>query len=82
MTELNLDPDVSAAFGGVFDFSSESKMGFLDKQLAKIAAKGMEADLGYEIDRDSKNDFRDWDQIREFAEDYLTLLTSPEMASS
>jgi menaquinone-dependent protoporphyrinogen IX oxidase len=82
MSELNLDPDVSAAFGGVFDFSSDSKMGFFDRQMAKIAAKGMEADLGYEIDRDAKNDFRDWDQIREFAENYLALLIPTKTASS
>jgi menaquinone-dependent protoporphyrinogen IX oxidase len=81
MAELKIDPDISAAFGGVFDFSSASKMGFLDKQMAKIAAKGMEADFGYEINRDAKNDFRDWDQIRKFAEDYLALQISPKPLS-
>jgi len=74
MDELGLKPDISDAFGGVFDFSSSSRMGFLDTQMAKLAAKGMSKDYGYEIYTDAKNDFRDWDQIRAFAQEFGKLV--------
>jgi menaquinone-dependent protoporphyrinogen oxidase len=75
MEELGIKPDIHDAFGGVFDFSSSSRMGFFDKQMAKVAAKGMAEDLEVEIDTDAKNDFRDWNRIRSFAEEFRKLIT-------
>lgn len=41
MAELGIEADIYDAFGGVFDFSKSSKMGFLDKKIAKMAVKGI-----------------------------------------
>ncbi|MBU7000904.1 MAG: hypothetical protein HXS51_09085 [Theionarchaea archaeon] len=72
--ELGITPDIYDAFGGVLDFSDSSNMGFLDKKMLKMAAKAMEEEGGIAIEDDAKNDFRDWDQIRSFAENVATLV--------
>ncbi len=72
--ELGITPDIYDAFGGVLDFSESSSMGFLDKKMLKMAAKAMEEEAGLPIEEDKKNDFRDWDQIRNFAEKVAALV--------
>ncbi|MHA1910858.1 MAG: flavodoxin domain-containing protein [Candidatus Kariarchaeaceae archaeon] len=57
----------SEAFAGVFDFTKETKFGFLTKKLIKsVAEKEMSKEL--EWDFKGKNDFRDWKLIKEFVE--------------
>lgn len=72
--ELGIAPDIYDAFGGVLDFSESSNMGFLDKKMLKMAAKAMEEEAGLPLEDDAKNDFRDWDQIRNFAEKVAALV--------
>lgn len=74
MAELGIEADIYDAFGGVFDFSKSSKMGFLDKKIAKMAVKGIAKESGTRIDENVKIDLRDWGQIRAFAEKFAELL--------
>ncbi|MFX1252881.1 MAG: flavodoxin domain-containing protein [Promethearchaeota archaeon] len=74
LVKLNVEADIYDAFGGIFDFSESSKMGFVDKKMLKLAAMGMSEEFGLEYDPDGRNDFRDWDQIRGFAEKFAALL--------
>ncbi|MFX1579975.1 MAG: flavodoxin domain-containing protein [Promethearchaeota archaeon] len=76
MHELRIQPAISDAFGGVFDFSSSSRMGYIDKRMARFAAMAMTEESGLNIDTDARNDFRDWDQIRDFTERFRKLLNS------
>ncbi len=74
MEKIGVTADICDAFGGVLDFSESSRMGFLNKKMLKTAAKGMQKDMGLEIDENGKNDFRDWDQIQDFAERFAVLM--------
>ncbi|NHJ14377.1 MAG: hypothetical protein EAX95_11915 [Candidatus Thorarchaeota archaeon] len=76
MHELRIQPAISDAFGGVFDFSPSSRMGSIDKRMARFAAMAMNEESDLRIDTDARNDFRDWDQIRDFAERFQKLLNS------
>jgi hypothetical protein len=40
----------------------------------KAAAKGMQEDMGLEFDKEGCNDFRDWDRIAKFAEEFAGML--------
>jgi menaquinone-dependent protoporphyrinogen IX oxidase len=42
--------------------------------MLKLAAKGMTEDMGITIEDNAKNDFRDWDRIRQFAEKFAALV--------
>jgi menaquinone-dependent protoporphyrinogen IX oxidase len=49
----------------LFDLSKSSELGFWNKKIIKSA---IESELGPEsLMENVKNDYRDWDQIREFA---------------
>lgn len=74
MTQMGIEADIYDAFGGVFDFSEDSKMGSLDKGILKTAAKQMAKSYGLKIDENGKNDFRNWTQIHDFARKFATLL--------
>lgn len=74
MEETGVKADVYDAFGGVLDLSESSQMGFMDKKMLKMAAKGMQEEKGITIDENARNDFRDWDQIRGFAEQFAALV--------
>ena len=52
------------AFGGLFDMSSTSKMGRLNKKFMNMAAKD---DESANLTVNEYNDLRDWDQIQSFA---------------
>jgi len=59
----------SDTFSGVFDFTKETRFGYLTKKLMKsIAEKDMSEEL--EWDFEGKNDFRDWDKIKKFVEEF------------
>ncbi|MGQ9723698.1 MAG: flavodoxin domain-containing protein [Candidatus Jordarchaeum sp.] len=76
MNKIGVKADIYDAFGGVYDFSESSRMGGLDKRMLKMASKGMSKEFGIEIDEKGRNDFRDWDQIRSFAEKFAELMKS------
>lgn len=68
------EADIYNAFGGILDFSEDSKVGKTGKLALKLAAKGMSAEKGLQFDMDGRNDFRDWDKIRSFAENFVDKL--------
>lgn len=72
--ELGITQDIYDAFGGVLDFSESSRMGFLDRKMLNMAAKGMSEDMGITIEENARNDLRDWDQIRNFAREFAALV--------
>ena len=55
------------AFGPVLDAGSGSRMGFLDKKIAQSVMLGLSKEHGMELNMKGRNDFRDWDRIRDFA---------------
>ena len=61
--------DLYDVFGGVFDLTKDSKIGFLAKKMIKMASK---EDPNIKLDQ--RNDLRDWNQIQKFAEDFAELV--------
>lgn len=74
MEKIGVKADLYDAFGPVLDFSKSSRMGFLDRKMLATAVKDMSAEMGVTIDGKARNDFRDWDQIRRFAEQFAALV--------
>lgn len=72
--EYGLKPDIYEAFPGLLDFSKDSKLGFLDKKMLKLAAKGIAKDTGIEFNEKGRNDLRDWEEIRQFAKSFAQLM--------
>ncbi len=74
--KLGLEPVLTDAFGGIMDFSKDSRMGFLEKKMAKVGYREEAKKQGKEdtINYEGKNDFRDWDQIKKFVNDFIFLL--------
>ncbi len=70
----DLEADLLDAFGGTMDLSENSTMGKATKSIMKAAAKGMQEDMGLEFDKEGRNDFRDWDRITKFAEEFAGIL--------
>ena len=54
------------AFGGVFDLSPSSKMGWLTKKMMQMGAKEESR-----IIQNTRNDFRNWGQISKFAHTFI-----------
>lgn len=69
-----LNADIHQAFGGILDFSEDSNVGRTGKTILKTVALGLEKEKGLTIDKDGCNDFRDWDKIRSFAENFADTL--------
>lgn len=65
--------DVYDAFGGVYDLSPSSPLGFLDRRMLSVGAKQMSKD-GVTVKEGERNDLRDWDQIRAFTENFAQLV--------
>jgi menaquinone-dependent protoporphyrinogen oxidase len=74
MEKVGVTADMYEAFGGVIDLSESSPLGVVDRKMLKLAAKGMTEDMGITIEDNAKNDFRDWDRIRQFAEKFAALV--------
>jgi len=70
-----LDPKIYDSFGPSFDLTKDSKVGFLGKKMLKGIAKEMGKKQGVEVKDGEKYDFRDWDKIREFAQEYKEHVT-------
>jgi menaquinone-dependent protoporphyrinogen oxidase len=64
---LNLNEVMHEAFGGVFDLTKSSKLGWLDKKFANMAAKEDSS-----LTENEYNDLRDWDQINSFGNEATT----------
>jgi menaquinone-dependent protoporphyrinogen oxidase len=71
---VGVEPDIVGAFGPVMDVGPGSRMGFLDKKIAQSVILGLSNEHGMELDMKGRNDLRDWDQIREFAQRFSELL--------
>ncbi|MHA1561801.1 MAG: flavodoxin domain-containing protein [Promethearchaeota archaeon] len=65
--KLGLKPVITAAFGGVYDFSKKSKHGMIKKKLLQSIVK-KETPGRFELNE--INDFRNWDDIVAFAEKF------------
>lgn len=62
------------AFGPLYDLSGSSKMGFLDKRMLKMASEKSWEEAGLQIDKNGRNDFREWEQIEEFGKQFASIL--------
>lgn len=71
---FELKADIHDAFRGVLDFSEGSKVGRAGKVALKLTALGLEKEKDIPVDQDARNDFRDWDKIRRFADKFAALL--------
>ena len=67
---LNLGENVLyEAFGGVFDLSSTSNLGWMNKRMLRMAA---EEDSNIVLNE--RRDYRDWDQINSFLDNFMIRL--------
>ncbi len=74
MKNYELEADIYNAFGGIIDFSEDSKIGRTGQLALKLVGKGFSQDKSLKIDMNGRNDFRDWDKIRSFAESFADIL--------
>lgn len=74
MAKIGIEANIYDAFGGVYDFSESSRMGGFAKKMMKMGIKQMSEDYGIEIDENGKTDFRDWDQIQNFAKKFAAMI--------
>ena len=65
--KLGLKPIITAAFGGIYDFSKKSKHGTIKKKILKSIVK---KETPGKFDLDNINDFRNWFEIVAFAEKF------------
>jgi menaquinone-dependent protoporphyrinogen oxidase len=74
LTDLGIKDVVDAvdAFGGVYNLSPSAPMGFLDKKMLAMGAQQMVKDGT--LTEGARNDLRDWNQIRTFAEHFAILV--------
>lgn len=70
--KMELQPAIYEAFGGIFDFSTSSNVGFIDKKILKLGA----SDLDLPIDYKAKNNYLDWNRIEQFSEEFAKLLAA------
>ncbi|MHA1419742.1 MAG: flavodoxin domain-containing protein [Candidatus Heimdallarchaeaceae archaeon] len=70
LTEYGISIDYYDAFGGIIDFTENSRMGWLEKKIMKLA--GSQA-AGESVESEY-TDLRDWDKIEKFAQGFLDLL--------
>jgi menaquinone-dependent protoporphyrinogen IX oxidase len=71
---FGVEPDLSEAFGPVFDLRRESGLGFFSRNMIKTIAKGLAKDKGIKIKTRGRNDFRSWDDMRDFAKKFAGML--------
>ena len=66
LTDLGFDLNevMHEAFGGLFDLSKTTKMGWFDRKFSNMAAKD---DENSNLTENEYNDLRDWQQIESFA---------------
>ena len=74
LEDFELEADIYDAFGGVLDFSENSKVGRAGRGVLKLVAMGFSKEFNMEFDMEGSNDYRDWDKIRSFAENFAEKL--------
>ncbi|WXG39343.1 MAG: flavodoxin domain-containing protein [Candidatus Freyarchaeum deiterrae] len=74
MAKIGIEADIYEAFGGVYDFSESSRVSGMAKGALKMAAKYMNKNQGTQIDLNGRNDFRDWEQIQNFARKFAAIV--------
>ncbi len=67
LNQYGLSPGLKQAFGGVLDLSENSTLGFLNKKMMELASKE-----DPNIMKGKRNDFRNWEQIFEFAKNFAS----------
>ncbi|MFX0015308.1 MAG: flavodoxin domain-containing protein [Promethearchaeota archaeon] len=72
MERTGVRADMSEAFGGVLDFSSNANYSFQEKKLIRKLAKSIES--GIILHEGKVNDFRNWQLIRNWATDFGNLV--------
>lgn len=75
--KIGIEPDLCDAFGGVFDFSNSSPVGYLDKKILRWGAR----DLCMAIEFDSRNDYRNWEQIRRYGKEFTEAVKKNQINS-
>ena len=70
MQKAGIKPDLYDAFGGVFDYSKQTKKNYINRKILNWGAR----DLNLNVKYDSINDFRDWKKIEDFTEEFVSLL--------
>ena len=73
LKEFDISIDFYDAFGGIIDFSENSRMGWLEKKIMKLAGRQAVGE-SIEEEEEEYTDLRDWDQIEKFAQGFLELL--------
>lgn len=74
LDKRNIHADIYEAFGPVLDFSSTSRLNFLQKGTLKVAARGLLQSKDVKIDFNGSNDLRNWYKIREFAKKFAAIV--------
>ncbi|MBU6997861.1 MAG: hypothetical protein HXS41_06810 [Theionarchaea archaeon] len=74
METLGIHAVLYEAFGAVLDFSSSSRMDFLNKKMLRMGMKEASKEKGLVFDENGRNDYREWEQIEEFAKKFVSLI--------
>ncbi|MFW9994233.1 MAG: flavodoxin domain-containing protein [Candidatus Odinarchaeota archaeon] len=70
--KIGIKPDLYDAFGGIFDFSESTILGYIDRKILTLGASDLSIDINY----NERNDYRNWNQIRDFCKAFAELILS------
>lgn len=71
LNEMEIDADISDAFGALYDLSKKSKIGFVGKKIIQTMNKE-----DSRIKKGERNDLRDWNQIKDFTLKFADLINN------
>ncbi|MHA2032152.1 MAG: flavodoxin domain-containing protein [Candidatus Kariarchaeaceae archaeon] len=76
LEELHIQPDISEIFGGVFDLTKNTQVNWYERMMVKrvLRQKKYQDTILPTFEDGVRNDFRDWNQIMKFANDFHDLL--------
>ncbi|TXT58599.1 MAG: hypothetical protein BAJALOKI2v1_340031 [Promethearchaeota archaeon] len=74
-----IHPHIYEVFGPVFDFSEDSELSKLDKKLLKLTARNISKRTGIDISENGRNDFRNWEEIKRFADGFSQFLLNQQI---
>ncbi len=74
MTKLEIKANIYQSFGPVVDFSETSRIGRISQGILKGVAKKDLEPKGFNIEYTARNDLRDKEKLKKFAEDFANLL--------
>ena len=72
MTSIGFKTNIYEAFGGIFDFATTSSLSSINKRILRWGSR----DLEMKVDYNNRNDYRDWDRIYGFGNNFVTLLNA------